>query len=138
MTVLIEALRDFLLDNWPVIVSLVSISGGGFLLSKARRVAAIIVSSLPSIVKDVMLKTLNVDEVTAQQWYEDIEMAKEARALSLQKELADIELKLGSPLLTEEQKVQYTYLKKLFIEELAKYSQFITDKLVAEIEKDRQ
>jgi hypothetical protein len=138
MTVLIEALRDFLLENWPVIVSLVSIGGGGFLLSKARKVAALLVASLPMIVKEVMLKTLNVDEVTAKEWYEDIEEAKEARRLSLEKELADIELKLGSPLLTAEQKLRYNELKKLFIVEIAKYGQTITDKLVAEIEKDSQ
>jgi hypothetical protein len=138
MTTLVEALRLFLLDNWEVIVSLVSIGGGGFLISKARGVAAAIIGSLPSIVKDVLLKTLNVDEVTAQQWHEDIQEAKEARVLSLQKELADIELKLGSPLLTPEQKVQYNELKKLFIAEIAKYGQSLTDKLVATIEKDSQ
>ena len=138
MTTLIEALRDFLLDNWEVIVSLVSIGGGGFLVSKARGIAAAIIGSLPSIVKDVMLKTLNVDEVTAKEWHEDIEAAKAARKLSLEKELADIELKLGSPLLTPEQKVQYNELKKLFIEELGKYGQSLTDKLVAQIEKDSQ
>jgi hypothetical protein len=138
MTVLIEALRDFLIDNWPVIISLVSISGGGFLISKARGVATAIIASLPSIVKDIMLKTLNVDEVTAKEWHEDIEAAKQARALSLQKELADIELKLGSPLLTDEQKLHYNDLKKLFIEEIAKYGQSISDKLVAQIEKDSQ
>jgi hypothetical protein len=138
MTVLIEALRDFLLENWPVIVSLVSIGGGGFLLSKARKVAAIIIASLPMIVKEVMLKTLNVDESKAQQWYEDIEAAKQARALSLQKELADIELKLGSPLLTDEQKLYYVDLKKLFIAEIAKYSTVIADGLVAQLEKDSQ
>jgi hypothetical protein len=138
MTTLVEALRLFLLDNWEVIVSLVSIGGGGFLISKARGVAAAIIGSLPSIVKDVLLKTLNVDEVTAKEWHEDIEEAKEARVLSLQKELADIELKLGSPLLTPEQKVQYNELKKLFIAEIAKYGQSLTDKLVATIEKDSQ
>ncbi len=138
MTVLIEALRDFLLENWPVIVSLVSIGGGGFLLSKARKVATIIIASLPMIVKEILLKTLNVDESKAQQWYADIEMAKEARALSLQKELADIELKLGSPLLTDEQKLYYVELKKLFIAEIAKYSTVIADGLVAQLEKDSQ
>ena len=138
MTTLVEALRIFLLDNWEVIVSLVSIGGGGFLVSKARGIAVAIIGSLPSIVKDVLLKTLNVDEVTAQQWHEDIQEAKEARVLSLQKELADIELKLGSPLLTPEQKVQYNELKKLFIAEIAKYGQSLTDKLVATIEKDSQ
>lgn len=138
MTTLVEALRLFLLDNWEVIVSLVSIGGGGFLISKARGVAAAIIGSLPSIVKDVLLKTLNVDEVTAKEWHEDIQEAKEARKLSLEKELADIELKLGSPLLTPEQKVQYNELKKLFIAEIAKYGQSLTDKLVATIEKDSQ
>lgn len=138
MTTLIEALRDFLLDNWEVIVSLVSIGGGGFLVSKARGIAAAIIGSLPALVKDVMLKTLNVDEVTAKEWHEDIEAAKAARVLSLEKELADIELKLGSPLLTAEQKIQYNELKKLFIAEIAKYGQSVTDKLVAQIEKDSQ
>ena len=58
MTTLIEALRDFILDNWEVIVSLVSIGGGGFLVSKARGIATAIIGSLPSIVKDVMLKVI--------------------------------------------------------------------------------
>lgn len=138
MTILIEALRDFLIDNYAVIVSLVSIGGGGFLLSKVRNVAAAIIASLPSLVKDVLLKTLNVDEATAKDWHEDIEEARLARKLSLEKELADIELKLGSPLLTAEQKLQYNELKKLFIIEIAKYGQTITDKLVAEIEKAGQ
>jgi hypothetical protein len=64
--------------------------------------------------------------------------AKEARSLSLQKELADIELKLGSPLLTDEQKLYYTDLKKLFIAEIAKYTTVVADRLVAQIEKDSQ
>lgn len=138
MTTLIEALRIFLLDNWEVIVSLVSIGGGGFLVSKARGIATAIIGSLPAIVKDILLKTLNVDEVTAKEWYADIEEAKSARKLSLEKELADIELKLGSPLLTPEQKLQYAELKRLFVEEIAKYGQSVTDKLVAQIEKDSQ
>jgi hypothetical protein len=138
MTVLIEALRDFLIENWAVIVSLVSIGGGGFLLSKARKVATILIASLPMVVKEVMLKSLNVDEEKAKEWYADIEMAKEARSLSLQKELADIELKLGSPLLTDEQKLYYTDLKKLFIAEIAKYTTVVADRLVAQIEKDSQ
>jgi len=138
MTILIEALRDFLIENWEVIVSLVSIGGGGFLLSKVRKFAAIIIASLPSLVKDVLLKTLNVDEVTAKDWHADIAEARLARKLSLEKELADIELKLGSPLLTAEQKIQYNELKKLFILEIEKYGQTLTDKLVAKIEKDSQ
>lgn len=138
MTILIEALREFLLENWPVIVSMVSIGGGGYLLSKTRKIAAIIIGSIPSIVKDVLLKTLDVDEVTAKDWHEDILEAREARRLSLEKELADIELKLGSPLLTAEQKLQYNELKKLFIVEIGKYGQTLTDKLVAEIEKNSQ
>lgn len=132
MTELMEALRTFLVDEgyWAVIVSIVSVGGGGYLVNKARSLIAIIVSQLPSLVKDVMLKSLNVNEATASQWQIEIAESKAARQLLLEKELQDIELKIGSPLLTPEQKIAYEELKQKVIAQLAKISQQITDEAV--------
>jgi hypothetical protein len=93
-----------------------------------------IVAQLPILVKDVMLKTLNVTDETAQQWQVEIAESKEARALLLEKELADIELRIGSPLLTDEQRVAYENLKQKFIVQLAKLSETVTDVAVNAIE----
>jgi hypothetical protein len=136
MTELMEALRTFLVDEgyWAVIISVVSVGGGGYLLNKARTLIAMVVGSLPSLVKDVMLKTLDIDEGTATQWQTEIADSKAARTLLLEKELADIEIKIGSPLLTDEQRVAYVNLKEKFILELAKLSQTATDVIVNAIE----
>jgi hypothetical protein len=140
MTELIEALRTFLVDEgyWAVVISIVSIGGGGYLMNKAKSLMAIVIGQLPSLVKDVMLKTLNVDEAVASRWITEIEESKRARVLILEKELADIELKIGSPLLTDSQKVAYENLKQKFIEELADLTQMITDVAVNAIEKSAE
>lgn len=136
MTELMEALRTFLVDEgyWAVVISVVSVGGGGYLLRKARILIASVVASLPMLVKDVMLKTLNVTDETATQWQIEIAESKEARALLLEKELADIELRIGSPLLTDEQRVAYEILKQKFIVQLAKLSERVTDVAVNAIE----
>jgi len=136
MTELMEALRTFLVDEgyWAVVVSVVSVGGGGYLLRKARLLIASIVGALPMLVKDVMLKTLNVSDETATQWQVEIADSKSARALLLEKELADIELRIGSPLLTDEQRVAYEVLKQRFIEELAKLADRVTEVAVNAIE----
>ena len=136
MTELMEALRAFLVDEgyWAVVISVVSVGGGGYLLRKARLLIASIIGQLPILVKDVMLKSLNVTDATATQWQTEIAESKAARQLLLEKELADIEMKIGSPLLTDEQRVAYEALKQKFIEELAKLSQRITDVAVNAIE----
>jgi hypothetical protein len=140
MTELMEALRTFLVDEgyWAVVVSVVSVGGGGYLLRKARLLIASIVGALPMLVKDVMLKTLNVSDETATQWQVEIADSKAARALLLEKELADIELRIGSPLLTDEQRVAYELLKQRFIEELAKLADRVTDVAVNAIENSGQ
>jgi len=132
MTELLEALRTFLVDEgyWAVIISIVSVGGGGYLVNKAKSLITILLAQLPSIVKDVMLKSLNVDEATAAQWQVEIQESKEARQLLLEKELADIELKIGSPLLTPEQKIAYEDLRKKVIAQLAKVTQLVTDEAV--------
>jgi hypothetical protein len=136
MTELMEALRTFLVDEgyWAVVISVVSVGGGGYLLRKARILIASVVASLPMLVKDVMLKTLNVTDETATQWQIEIAESKEARALLLEKELADIELRIGSPLLTDEQRVAYEILKQKFIVQLAKLSERVTEVAVNAIE----
>lgn len=136
MTELMEALRAFLVDEgyWAVVVSVVSVGGGTYILNKARGFMALIIGQLPSLVKDVMLKSLNVSEETASKWHLEIQEARAARKLMLEKELADIELKIGSPLLTAEQKVAYEKLKEQFAIEIANLSQFVTDKAVDAIE----
>jgi hypothetical protein len=140
MTELMEALRTFLVDEgyWAVVISVVSVGGGGYLLRKARLLIASIVGALPMLVKDVMLKTLNVSDETATQWQTEIADSKAARALLLEKELADIELRIGSPLLTDEQRVAYELLKQRFIEELAKLADRVTDVAVNAIENSGQ
>lgn len=137
MTELLEALRTFLVDEgyWAVLVSIVSVGGGGWLFNKAKSFMALIIAQLPTLVKEVMLKSLNVNEETATQWQVEIADSKVARQLLLEKELADIELKIGSPLLTDEQRVAYENLKQKFIVELAKLSQVVTDETVDAIEK---
>lgn len=136
MTELMEALRTFLVDEgyWAVVISIVSVGGGGYLLRKARTLIAMVVASLPMLVKDVMLKTLDIDDGTARQWQTEIADSKAARQLLLEKELADIEMKIGSPLLTDEQRVAYVDLKDKFILEIAKLSQVVTDVAVDAIE----
>jgi hypothetical protein len=136
MTELMEALRTFLVDEgyWAVVISVVSVGGGGYLLRKARILIASVVASLPMLVKDVMLKTLNVTDETATQWQIEIAESKEARALLLEKELADIELRIGSPLLTDEQRAAYEILKQKFIVQLAKLSERVTEVAVNAIE----
>lgn len=136
MTELMEALRTFLVDEgyWAVVISIVSVGGGGYLLRKARLLISMVIAQLPILVKDVMLKTLDVDDATAKQWQVEIADSKAARALLLEKELADIELRIGSPLLTDEQRVAYEALKQKFIIELAKLSQAVTDVAVNAIE----
>jgi hypothetical protein len=136
MTELMEALRTFLVDEgyWAVVVSVVSVGGGGYLLRKAQTLIAMVIGQLPTLVKDVMLKSLNVNEVTAQKWSVEIEDNKSARKLILEKELADIEMRIGSPLLTDEQRVAYENLKQAFIVELAKLTQTVTDVAVNAIE----
>ena len=140
MTELMEALRTFLVDEgyWAVVISVVSVGGGGYLLRKARLLIASIVGALPMLVKDVMLKTLNVSDETATQWQVEIADSKAARALLLEKELADIELRIGSPLLTDEQRVAYEVLKQRFIEELAKLADRVTEVAVNAIENSGQ
>jgi hypothetical protein len=140
MTELMEALRTFLVDEgyWAVVVSVVSVGGGGYLLRKARLLIASIVAALPMLVKDVMLKTLNVSDETATQWQTEIADSKAARALLLEKELADIELRISSPLLTDEQRVAYEVLKQRFIEELAKLADRVTEVAVNAIENSGQ
>lgn len=137
MTQLIEALQELLIEQnyWAVIVSVVSLGGGGYLLRKARILIATIIGQLPLLVKDVLLKTLNVDDATAQEWYKSIEDEREARKLILQKELQDIEIKIGSPLLNDEQRAAYAELKIAFILELERITRKATDKLVDEIKK---
>jgi hypothetical protein len=136
MTELMEALRTFLVDEgyWAVVVSVVSVGGGGYLLNKAKTLIALVIGQLPILVKDVMLKSLDVDENTATVWKQEIEDSKAARILILQKELQDIEIKIGSPLLTDEQRVAYDALKQEFIKELAKLTQKVTDVAVNAVE----
>lgn len=140
MTELMEALRTFLVDEgyWAVVVSVVSIGGGGYIMNKAKSLIAIVIAQLPSLVKDVMLKTLNVDEVVASRWITEIEESKATRQLLLEKELADIELKIGSPLLTDSQRVAYEKLRQKFIEQVADLSQTVTDVAVNAIEKSAE
>lgn len=137
MTQLIEALQELLIEQnyWAVIVSVVSLGGGGYLLRKARILIATIIGQLPLLVKDVLLKTLNIDDATAKEWYQSIEDEREARKLILQKELQDIEIKIGSPLLNDAQRAAYEELKKAFILELERITKKATDKLVDEIKK---
>jgi hypothetical protein len=137
MTQLIEALQELLIEQnyWAVIVSVVSLGGGGYLLRKARILIATILGQLPLLVKDVLLKTLNIDDATAREWYQSIEDERVARRLILQKELQDIEIKIGSPLLNDGQRAAYEELKKAFILELERITQKATDRIVDEIKK---
>lgn len=137
MTQLIEALQQLLIEEnyWAVIVSVVSIGGGGYLLRKARILVATIIGQLPLLVKDVLLKTLNIDDATAKEWYQSIEDERAARRLILEKELLDIEIRIGSPLLNEGQKAAYEELKKAVIQELERITQRLTDRVVDEIKK---
>jgi len=137
MTQLIEALQQLLIEEnyWAVIVSVVSIGGGGYLLRKARILVATIIGQLPLLVKDVLLKTLNIDDATAKEWYQSIEDERAARRLILEKELLDIEIRIGSPLLNDGQKAAYEELKKAVIQELERITQRVTDRVVDEIKK---
>jgi hypothetical protein len=85
-----------------------------------------------------MLKSLNVDEVTAVRWTKEIEDSKTARVLLLEKELADIELKLGSPLLTDKQKEAYDILKQKVLVYLADLGQEVVDEAINAIENINQ
>lgn len=137
MTQLIEALQELLIEQnyWAIIVSVVSLGGGGYLLRKARILIATILGQLPLLVKDVLLKTLNIDDATAKEWYQSIEDERIARRLILRKELEDIELKIGSPLLNDGQRAAYEELKKAFILEIERITQKATDRVVDEIKK---
>jgi hypothetical protein len=137
MTQLVEALQTLLVEEgyWAIIVSIVSIGGGGYLVSKARKLIALIIGQLPLLVKDVMLKTLNIDDTTAKEWYKAIEEERSARKLILEKELQDIEIKIGSPLLSDTQRVAYENLKVAFIQEIERLTKRLTDRVVDEIEK---
>lgn len=137
MTQLFEALQVLLVEEgyWAIVVSIVSIGGGGYLLSKARKLIALIIGQLPLLVKDVMLKTLNIDDATAKEWYKAIEEERSARKLILEKELQDIEIKIGSPLLSDAQRVAYENLKVAFLNEIERLTQRLTDRVVNEIEK---
>jgi len=137
MTQLVEALQTLLVEEgyWAIIVSIVSIGGGGYLVSKARKLIALIIGQLPLLVKDVMLKTLNIDDSTAKEWYKAIEEERSARKLILEKELQDIEIKIGSPLLSDTQRVAYENLKVAFIKEIERLTKRLTDRVVNEIEK---
>lgn len=137
MTQLIEALQALLVDEgyWAIIVSVVSVGGGGYLLRKARILIATLIGQLPSLVKDVMLRTLNIDDATAKEWYASIEQERAARKLILEKELQDIEIKIGSPLLNDGQRAAYEELKKAFILEIERITTTMVGKAVDEITK---
>lgn len=137
MTQLIEALQALLVDEgyWAIIVSVVSVGGGGYLLRKARILIATLIGQLPSLVKDVMLRTLNIDDATAKEWYASIEQERAARKLILEKELQDIEIKIGSPLLNDGQRAAYEELKKAFILEIERITTTMVGKAVDEIKK---
>lgn len=137
MTQFIEALQNLLIEEnyWAVIVSVVSIGGGGYLVNKAKNLVAAILGQLPSLVKEVLLKTLNIDDATAKEWYASIEEERTARKLILEKELQDIEIKIGSPLLNDGQRAAYEELKKAFILEIERISQKVTNNIVDEVKK---
>lgn len=137
MTQFIEALQNLLIEEnyWAVIVSVVSIGGGGYLVNKTKTLVAAILGQLPSLVKEVLLKTLNIDDATAKEWYASIEEERTARKLILEKELQDIEIKIGSPLLNDGQRAAYEELKKAFILEIERISQKVTNNLVDEVKK---
>lgn len=137
MTQLLEALQTLLVDEgyWAIIVSVVSVGGGGYLLNKAKVLIATIIGQLPSLVKDVMLRTLNIDDATAKEWYQSIEDERVARKLILEKELQDIEIKIGSPLLNDGQRAAYEELKKAFILEIERITAAAVGKAVDEVKK---
>ena len=137
MTQFIEALQNLLIEEnyWAVIVSVVSIGGGGYLVNKTKTLVAAILGQLPSLVKEVLLKTLNIDDATAKEWYASIEEERTARKLILEKELQDIEIKIGSPLLNDGQRAAYEELKKAFILEIERISQKVTNNIVDEVKK---
>lgn len=137
MTQLMEALQALLVDEgyWAIVVSVVSVGGGGYLVRKARILIATLIGQLPSLVKDVMLRTLNIDDATAKEWYESIEQERAARKLILEKELQDIEIKIGSPLLNDGQRAAYEELKKAFILEIERITAAMVGKAVDEIKK---
>lgn len=137
MTQLMEALQALLVDEgyWAIVVSVVSVGGGGYLLRKARVLIATLIGQLPSLVKDVMLRTLNIDDATAREWYASIEQERAARKLILEKELQDIEIKIGSPLLNDGQRAAYEELKKAFILEIERITTTMVGKAVDEIKK---
>lgn len=137
MTQLLEALQTLLVDEgyWAIIVSVVSVGGGGYLLNKAKVLIATIIGQLPSLVKEVMLRTLNIDDATAKEWYQSIEDERVARKLILEKELQDIEIKIGSPLLNDGQRAAYEELKKAFILEIERITAAAVGKAVDEVKK---
>lgn len=137
MTQLMEALQALLVDEgyWAIVVSVVSVGGGGYLVRKARILIATLLGQLPSLVKDVMLRTLNIDDATAKEWYASIEQERTARKLILEKELQDIEIKIGSPLLNDGQRAAYEELKKAFILEIERITTTLVGKAVDEVKK---
>jgi hypothetical protein len=137
MTQLLEALQTLLVDEgyWAIVVSVVSVGGGGYLINKAKVLIATIIGQLPSLVKEVMLRTLNIDDATAKEWYKSIEDERVARKLILEKELQDIEIKIGSPLLNDGQRAAYEELKKAFILEIERITAAAVGKAVDEVKK---
>jgi hypothetical protein len=137
MTQLLEALQTLLVDEgyWAIVVSVVSVGGGGYLINKAKVLIATIIGQLPSLVKEVMLRTLNIDDKTAKEWYQSIEDERVARKLILEKELQDIEIKIGSPLLNDGQRAAYEELKKAFILEIERITAAAVGKAVDEVKK---